>query len=85
MDNIEDQNQMEKELLKYLSTPKDLTNSSPEEQAGILALHFIGYVARPIGIPEDVYQKCIQAFSSHRGKIEWETDAILEVLKQEKN
>ena len=83
MDNTEYKKQID-DLERALRTPRDLTNCVPEDQASILALHFIGYIAKPTGISDDLYRRCIQAFNDHRGKVEWEIEAILKVLKQEK-
>jgi len=73
----------EEGLKKYLAIPKDLTDASIDDKAGILTLHFIGYVAKPKGISDDVYKKCVEAFNSHRGKMEWEEAAVKKVLEKE--
>lgn len=69
------------DLKRYLSTPKDISLFSLEEQANVLTLHFIGYLAKPIGIDDNKYKKCLEAFSNSRGKIEWESEAVLNVLR----
>lgn len=80
---METVNKKEKEdLLKFLGTPKDISKLPLEEQANIIALHFIGYLARPTGISEEVYLRCLVAFNAHRGKVEWESEAIAKVLKK---
>jgi hypothetical protein len=71
------------DLKKYLLTPKDISQDTNEQKATTLVLHFIGYVARPIGIDHELYKKCIQAFNEHRGKVEWEIEAVLKVLDQD--
>jgi len=70
-------------FLKKLSTPRDLTNLSNEEKAGIITLFFIGYVAKPIGISNELLQKCCDAFNTNRGKTEKEERAVLKVLEEE--
>jgi len=72
------------DLKKFLAISKDISNESNEEKAGILALHFIGYLAKPIGISDTLYKKCVEAFNDNRGKVEWEIKAILKILKMEK-
>jgi len=72
-------------LKNFLATPKDVSQESNEEKAGTLALHFIGYIAKPIGIDDVLYRKCIEAFNNNRGKVEREIEAILKVLNEEKN
>lgn len=70
-------------LKNQFRTPKDLSGMSIEDQSNLLSLHFIGYFAKPTGITDELYNKCIEAFNSHRGKVEWEQEAILKVLKGE--
>jgi hypothetical protein len=74
-----------KELENYMRTPRDITEAPIEDKANILTLHFIGFIARPIGIEDKIYEKCLEAFSSNRGQFEWEMEAILEVLKEQEN
>jgi hypothetical protein len=65
-------------------TKKDISSLPKEEQAKIIALHFIGYLAKPKGINEELYIKCLIAFNANRGKVEEETKAIEIVLKENK-
>lgn len=74
-----------KDLEKYLRTPRDISKESLEKQASILTLAFIGYIAIPIGISKELLEKCCKAFNNNRGKVEWEEEAILTVLKENKN
>jgi hypothetical protein len=69
------------DLEKMMRTPVDISTLPLEERANILTLHFIGYLAKPNGINEKVYNNCMEAFSSKRGKVEWETEAVLNILK----
>lgn len=69
---------------KFFRQPVDLTNHSDKDKANLLALHFIGYLAKPTGIYEELYKKCAKAFDEHRGKVEWEKEAILKVLTEDK-
>lgn len=62
---------------------EDLTNIALEKQADILTLHFIGFCPKPIGISNELYEKCKVAFNKHRGQYHWEAQAILECLKEE--
>ncbi len=71
------------DLKKFLLTPQDISSMNYEDKANVLALHFIGYVAKPKGIDEATYKKCIEAFDNNRGKTEKEAEAILKVLKDE--
>ena len=71
----------EKALRKYLKTPKDIAYESNENKASTLALHFIGYIAKPIGISDKLYKKCLEAFNNNRGKCELEIEAILKILE----
>jgi hypothetical protein len=81
MDTVDEEN-----LKRVLGTPKDISNLPTEEQSEILTLHFIGYLAKPTGINEEVYLRCLIAFNANRGKVEEETKAIEEVLiKEDKN
>lgn len=69
------------DLEKFLRTPKDISHSSDEIKADILTLHFIGYLAKPIGINDVLYKKCAEAFDANRGKVEWESAAVLKALQ----
>lgn len=79
-----DKNKELGDLKRELSTPKDLTDLSNEEAAGIIALHLIGFVAKPTGISEELYKKCVNAFNNNRGKFEMEAVAVLKVLREER-
>lgn len=70
----------EEDLKKHLSTPKDISMKSNEDKAAILTLHFIGYLAKPIGIDDILYRRCLEAFNNNRGKVEWEEEAVLKIL-----
>ena len=72
-------------LKKFLRQPVDLTTKTIKDKASILALHFVGYIAKPTGIYEELYKKCMEAFNDHGGKMEWEEEAILKVLMGDKN
>lgn len=73
------------EIMKnQFRTPTDLSTMSLEDQASTLTLHFIGFMVKPKGISDELYNKCVKAFSEHRGKCEWEKAAVLGVLKGEK-
>lgn len=78
-------NEVEKRLNKFFNESVDLTNTDNSHKASMLTLHFIGYIAKPTGITEDVYLKCLDAFNSHRGKFQWEEKAILDVLESCEN
>lgn len=69
------------DLKKFMKTPQDLTSLPNEEKADTLALHFIGYLAKPLGIDNIIYKRCLEAFNNNRGKTEKEADAILKVLE----
>ena len=69
------------DVLRFMKEPKDITNINISDKANILTLHFIGYFAKPIGIPEDIYRQCLDAFNGSRGKVEQECSAVLEVLR----
>jgi len=71
------------DLIKQLGTPRDISKMSLEKQAGIITLSFIGYLARPVGISKELLEKCCEAFNNNRGKVEWEEEAILTVLKED--
>ena len=71
------------DLIEHLKKPRDLSNASLEDKAGILTLHFIGYVAKPIGVSDAVYKKALEAFNNNRGKVEWEEAAVLKALQEE--
>jgi hypothetical protein len=73
------------ELEKQLRTPRDISNLSLEEQANTLTLAFIGFIAIPTGISKGLLEKCCEAFNNNRGQFEWEEEAILKVLKENKN
>ena len=75
---------IEKDLIKALNTPRDWNEMDNEQRASVLALSFIGYVVRPKNIPKDILEKCAKAFNDNRGKVEWETEAILKVLEEKK-
>jgi hypothetical protein len=72
-----------KELEKQLRTPRDISKESLETQASLLTLAFIGYIAIPTGISKELLEKCCEAFNNNRGKLEWEMEAILTILKKE--
>lgn len=81
-----DKKQKDREALEqHLGTPRDIINESLENQANILTLHFIGFIPKPIGISNDTYSKCLEAFSNNRGQFEWEMEAVLEILKEYEN
>jgi len=83
---IEDTNDKElmEAIMSAMSTPKDISEKSNYDKANILALSFIGYVTKPVGISEEIYQKCVKAFQDcTAGKIEREIDAIKLVLDKE--
>jgi len=72
-------------LMAILKTPVDLTKVSNVKIAEILTLHFIGYLAKPIGISEELYLKCLESFNNNnRGKVERETEVVLMVLNEDK-
>ncbi len=58
------------DLMRVLNTPKDWNNLNNRDKADILVLSFIGMVARPKNIPEDVLEKCVDAFNNNRGKMQ---------------
>lgn len=68
------------DLKRFLAKPQDISQESNEEKAETLVLHFIGYLAKPIGIEDVLYQKCIKAFNDNRGKVETEIATVLKVL-----
>ena len=72
----------EDDIQKILRTPKDWNKMDKKDQASTLALSFIGMIARPKNIPADLLEKCVEAFNNNRGKIEWEIQAIQEVLDE---
>ena len=72
------------ELMQELRKPKDISAMDTERQASLLVLSFIGYIARPTGISKELMKKCIDAFNNRRGKVEWEIEAVMEVLNKEK-
>jgi len=74
--NIED-------VKKQMATPIDLNTKDMHEKADILTLHFIGYLAKPHGICDEQYKKCLEAFNNNRGKTERENEAVLKILKGE--
>jgi len=76
-------NKIIEDVEKQLKTPIDISNLSLEEQADIITLSFIGYIARPTGISKELLEKCLEAFSNNRGKVEREKEAILKVLKED--
>lgn len=76
-DQIED-------IEKQLRTPRDISKDDLEDQANTLTLAFIGYIAIPIGISKELLEKCCEAFNNNRGKVEWETEAVLKVLEENK-
>ena len=69
------------DVKKTLVTPIDLNTKDMHEKAEILTLHFIGYLAKPYGICDKLYKKCLEAFNDNRGKTERESEAVLNVLK----
>jgi len=73
------------QLEDYMRTPRDISEASIKDKANILTLHFIGFIAKPIGISDTIYEKCLESFNDNRGQLEWEMEAILEVLKENKN
>ena len=75
---------MKKDLETYIKTPRDISKDRLEDQANNLALAFIGMVAMPTGISKEILEKCCEAFNSNRGQFEWESEAILKVLKESK-
>lgn len=77
MSNVED-------IKKYLATPKDISQEDNEEKATIIGLYFIGYIAKPTGISDELLKKCVDAFNANRGKCEQEVEAILKILENEK-
>ena len=74
----------EEDIKKFMATPVDISQENDFKKSSTLALHFIGYLAKPIGISEELYQKCLQAFNNNRGKTETEAKAIFDVLTEEK-
>lgn len=73
----------EQALKDHLNKPQDISSKPLKDQADILTLAFIGMIAMPIGISKEVLEKCCEAFNNNRGQVEWEAEAILEVLKNE--
>ena len=70
-------------VIKAMTTPMDISKKSNYDKANTLALSFIGYVAKPIGISEELYQLCVKAFQEcTAGKIEREIEAIQKVLDE---
>ena len=69
-------------LMKALSTPKDLAGMDNDHKASIITLYFIGYVAKPTGISKELLEKCCEAFNNNRGKVEREIEAVLKVLNE---
>lgn len=70
------------ELYKFLKTSKDISKMSNEDKANIITLFFIGYLAKPIGISDELLKKCCDAFNNNRGKCEWEEAAVLKTLEE---
>lgn len=70
------------EVLKHLATPRPWAELDKERRAGVLVLSFIGYCARPSGIPEATLEKAIEAFNNNRGKVENEEKAVYEAIKE---
>jgi hypothetical protein len=68
-------------LKKYLSTPKDISKESLEKKSTTICLWLIGYIAKPIGVSDEILEKCCEAFNKNRGKVEYEEEAIFNVLK----
>jgi len=64
---------------------KDISNLDLNTKAEVLTLHFIGYIDKPTGISDELYQRCSNAFIANRGQFEWEYDAVYGVLKLEKS
>lgn len=73
-DNIE-------ELKRFMKTPRDISSMSNEDKTNHITLYFIGYLARPKGISDELLQECCNAFNNNRGKCEWEEAAVLKVLE----
>lgn len=69
-----------KELEEHLRKPVDFNSLPDTDKAGILTLHFIGFIAKPLNVPDDVYKAAAEAFDSHRGKTEWEEEAVAKAL-----
>ena len=70
-------------LLSVLKTPKDISKMSNRDKASIIALYFIGYVAKPTGISDVLLQKCADAFNDNRGKVEKEIESVFKILEGE--
>lgn len=71
-----------KEFEKHMRTPRKWDNIHNESKASILVLSFIGFLARPSGIPSDVLKDAVEAFNSNRGQYEWEYDAVEKAIKK---
>ena len=71
-----------KDLEKFLLTPQDSTKMSDEIFATTLTLSFIGMVARPSGIDNELLQKCCDAFNANRGKVEIEIEKVKGVITE---
>lgn len=66
------------DLEKFLKKRIDFNTVS--DKAQVLVLHFIGFIPKPINIPDDVYKAAMEAFSNNRGKVEQEEEAVAKVL-----
>ena len=78
-----DRKEFDAALIEYMSRPIDISKKTNDLKASTLALSFIGYVSKPTGISEELYQKCVKAFQECvAGKIEREIEAIQKVLDE---
>jgi hypothetical protein len=76
-----------KELKRY--TPSsglaiNLSKARTKRKAEVLALHFAGYTAKPIGIEDNTYYKCYEAYLSCKGNLSIAFKDILKILKKKK-
>ena len=69
------------EIKNFMATPQDISKVSLEKKAMVICLWLIGYLAKPIGISDDILKKCCEAFNNNRGKVEKEEEAIFNILK----
>ena len=81
----QEEKELEKALMEVLTKSIDISQFPPDNKAEVLALSFIGYMAKPIGISEELYKKCLKAFEDNRGKIQQEKDAILQAIEDAEN
>jgi len=84
IETMQEKKEKLEKLEKQLRTPRDISKESLEDQANTLTLAFIGFIAVPTGISKELLEKCCEAFNNNRGQFEWEMDAILKVLKEDK-